>query len=88
MRIRVRYIAELEIDPDAWYDAALEEEWIQPGEVDPSDHAEIAEHALSYLGAADYLPRWARDAMECTGEVIKVADPLPADSACICGGQW
>lgn len=72
MRIRVRYVAELEIDPDAWYDAALEEEWIAPGDVDSTDHAEIAEEALGYLSAADHLPRWARDAMSVTSEHIEV----------------
>jgi hypothetical protein len=67
--IRARIVIEIDVDPDAWH-AALKEEWIEPGEVDPADEREIAMRATGYIAAEDRLPRWARSAMTVVSETL------------------
>lgn len=68
--IRARIVIEIDVDPEAWHAAALEAEWIAPGEVDPTDDGEIAARATGYIAADDRLPRWARGTMTVISETL------------------
>lgn len=68
--IRARIVIEIDVDPDAWHAAALKEEWIEPGDVDPADEDEIATRATGYIAAEDHLPRWARSAVTVVSETL------------------
>lgn len=71
-RIRVRVVAEFEIDPEAYVAAGIEAEWFETGDLDPADYGSVAQWATGYLAADDKLPRWARDAMRVTNESVEV----------------
>lgn len=68
--IRARIVIEIDVDPVAWHAAALEAEWIGPGEVDPTDTGEIAARATGYIAAEDKQPRWSRDALTVVSETL------------------
>lgn len=68
--IRARIVIEVDVDTAAWHAAALEEEWIEPGEVDPTDAGEIAARATGYIAAEDKQPRWSRSAMTVVSETL------------------
>jgi hypothetical protein len=86
--MKVRAIYEWEIDPEAYVAAAINEEWAQPGELDPANLEAIAEHATGYTDPEDNMYRWVRSAMRVVSSEIKIADDIDNGAGCICGGKW
>lgn len=75
--MRVRITIEVDVDPEVWVAAAVEEEWLVDGECanDPTNHVAVADAATAYVDAEDQMPRWARDSMSVISQLIEIVEP-------------
>ena len=70
--MKVRAVYEWDIDPAAYVDAGIEAEVYFDGELLAEDLETVANWATGYCDPEDHLPRWARDAMRVTKQMVEV----------------
>jgi hypothetical protein len=63
--IHVRSFVEYKVDTEAFVKAAIEEEYVSPGEIDPSDPEDVVSYIVDHEEES-LIARWARDSVQLT----------------------